>query len=363
VVHHTGDCHLYAIPRIINRPLYSHLLSLISFFTIAFFYTGVGAHHLLQAPIPEYVKTIGVTMSVLMMIPVLTFVTNIGLTLRGSWHTLVEHIPFRFIIAGWFMYLLTSLQGTFQGLRGTNSFLHFSQWTVGHAHLAILGSFGFLAVGIMYWLIPKLTGVRIYSHRLMSISFWLATVAFILFFLAMTTAGLVANSVWWQNMNVESTLPFLQFWYIVRAIGGGLIVVAAYIFALNALLSFIIAREPHEVKNHFKLPKIETSRPHSKYQRASQQKLNMPIIVAGAFSAFTIMTYMVVGMPYMFASVEPSSIAHPYTAQEEKGRILYKDLGCFYCHSQFVRPQDWVIGRTSQKGDYFYDSPHLLGRS
>ncbi|HUV82923.1 MAG TPA: hypothetical protein VMW53_07615 [archaeon] len=63
----------------------------------------------------------------------------------------------------------------------------------------------------MYWLIPKL-----------------ATVGFILFFLAMTTAGLVANSVWWQNINVEFTLPFLQFWYIIRAIGGGSIVVAAY---------------------------------------------------------------------------------------------------------------------------------------
>lgn len=351
----------YAVPRIINRPLYSHLLSLISFFTIAFFYTGVGAHHLLQAPIPEYLKTIGVTMSVLMMIPVLTFVTNIGLTLRGSWDKLVEHIPFRFIIAGWFMYFLVSLQGTFQALRSTNSFLHFSQWTIGHAHLAILGGFGFLAVGIMYWLIPKITGVKIYSQRLMSISFWLASVAFVLFFSAMTTAGLVANSAWWQNMNVASTLPFLQFWYIVRAIGGGAIVVAAYIFAFNALMSFKVAREPHEEKDHFKIPKGLTTRPHSKYQRASQQKLNIPIIVAGAFSLFVIMTYMVVGMPYMFAAVEPSEIAHQYTSLEEKGRILYKDLGCFYCHSQFVRPQDWGIGRTSQKGDYFYDTPHLLG--
>ena len=59
----------YAIPRIIKRPLYSHLLSLISFFSIAFFYTGVGAHHLLQAPIPEWAKTIAVVMTILMMAP------------------------------------------------------------------------------------------------------------------------------------------------------------------------------------------------------------------------------------------------------------------------------------------------------
>ncbi len=58
----------YSVPRIIKRPLYSHLLSIISFFSIAFFYTGVGAHHLLQAPIPEWVKTIGVIMSVLLLV-------------------------------------------------------------------------------------------------------------------------------------------------------------------------------------------------------------------------------------------------------------------------------------------------------
>ena len=81
----------YAIPRIIKRPLYSHLLSLISFFSIAFFYTGVGAHHLLQAPIPEWAKTIAVVMTILMMVPVLAFATNIILTMRGSWKKVINN--------------------------------------------------------------------------------------------------------------------------------------------------------------------------------------------------------------------------------------------------------------------------------
>ena len=73
------------------------------------------------------------------------------------------------------------------------------------------------------------------------------------------------------------------------------------------------------------------------------------------------MTYMVVGMPYMFAATEPSETAHKYTELEKRGRQLYVSLGCFYCHSQFVRPQDWAIGRIAKSGDYYYDSPHLLG--
>lgn len=131
----------FTIPIIIKRPLYSHRLSLISFFTLAFFYTGVGAHHILQAPIPEWLKTIAVTTSVLMLIPVLTFTVNIGLTLRGHWSKTFENIPLRFIVSGFVMYGLTSIQGSFQALRSVNAYIHFSQWTVGHAHLALFGVF------------------------------------------------------------------------------------------------------------------------------------------------------------------------------------------------------------------------------
>ena len=352
----------YVIPRMINRPLYSHLLSLISFFTIAFFYTGVGGHHLLQTPIPEWLKTIAVVMSVLMLVPVITFMLNIGMTLRGSWGTFTENIPFRFVVTGFIFYVLTSFQGTLQGLRGTNAYLHFSQWPVGHSHLAILGGFGFLAVGIMYWLIPKITRVKIYSERLMSLNWWIAFIGFILFFLAMTIAGLVANSAWWQHMSVQPVLQFLQFWYILRAMGGGMVVVAGYIFAYNTIRTFLHSKEPHVEKEVFEIPNEKSDKPHSIFQRKSQHAISMPIVVVGAFSLFSLMTFMVIAMPAVnLDTVQPTDIAHAYTPLEAQGRELYKELGCFYCHSQFVRPQDWALGRVSEKGDYYYDSPHLLG--
>jgi cbb3-type cytochrome oxidase subunit 1 len=42
----------YMVPRITNTPLYSYTLSLVSFWGMAFFYTGVGDHHILQSPTP-----------------------------------------------------------------------------------------------------------------------------------------------------------------------------------------------------------------------------------------------------------------------------------------------------------------------
>jgi cytochrome c oxidase cbb3-type subunit I/II len=229
----------YFIPRMINRALYSNTLSLISFFAIAFFYTGVGGHHLLQAPIPEWLKTVAVITTALMMVSVLTFAVNIGMTLRKSWHQIITNMPLRFIVFGFICYIFVSIQGSFQGLRSTNLYLHFSQWPVGHAHLALLGAFAFTAVGVTFWLVPRITGKKLYSDKLMSVTWWLSFTGFIFFMSGMTIAGIVANSAWAQHMTVASALPMLQPHFVVRAIGGGVIVVAAYIFAYTIIRTFL----------------------------------------------------------------------------------------------------------------------------
>ncbi len=56
--------------------------------------------------------------------------------------------------------------------------------------------------------------------------------------------------------------------------------------------------------------------------------------------------------------------ATDYTPLQQAGRRVYLREGCWYCHSQYVRP---VTGETrrwgpvSQAGEYAYDVPHLFG--
>jgi cytochrome c oxidase cbb3-type subunit 2 len=55
--------------------------------------------------------------------------------------------------------------------------------------------------------------------------------------------------------------------------------------------------------------------------------------------------------------------ASPYTPLEQLGRNVYLREGCWYCHSQYVRPvagEDQRWGPVSQVGEYAYDRPHLL---
>src|SRR5262245_14632297 len=61
----------------------------------------------------------------------------------------------------------------------------------------------------------------------------------------------------------------------------------------------------------------------------------------------------------------PTQYAHPYTAVEAFGRDVFKREGCWYCHTQQVRPPEaglgtvhlkGDIGPVSQPGDYVYQS-------
>jgi cytochrome c oxidase cbb3-type subunit I/II len=229
----------YFIPRITKRALYSVTLSYISFFALAFFYTGVGGHHLLQAPIPEWLKTIAVSTSALMMFSVLTFGVNIGMTIRGAWHNIFSNVPLRFILFGFINYIFVSIQGTFQAFRDMNLYLHFSQWPVMHSHLALYAAFAISIMGVMYWVVPRITGKKLYSKKLMDVTWWVTLMGFIVFMAGMMLAGLVANAGWYAHMTIAQVLPEVEPYFILRAIGGGIVVVSAFLFAINMIMTFL----------------------------------------------------------------------------------------------------------------------------
>lgn len=52
-----------------------------------------------------------------------------------------------------------------------------------------------------------------------------------------------------------------------------------------------------------------------------------------------------------------------YNEKAVKGRELYAQNGCQYCHTQWVRPTqvDEKLGPVERAGDTYYDTPHLHG--
>ncbi|MEB3206592.1 MAG: cbb3-type cytochrome c oxidase subunit II [Vampirovibrionales bacterium] len=86
-------------------------------------------------------------------------------------------------------------------------------------------------------------------------------------------------------------------------------------------------------------------------------------IMGGCFVALIFLTIIFITtiLPSATFQPAPSKAAVSYTAQELRGRNIYRREGCFYCHSQFTRYQDWEGGELSQAGDYINETPHVLG--
>ena len=90
-------------------------------------------------------------------------------------------------------------------------------------------------------------------------------------------------------------------------------------------------------------------------------KMTFPVIFFGGMVVFIIMVLMVVFMPDLMWTPEPTIASHPYSELQLKGRQLFWANGCNYCHTQYVREADNAMGPVSQAGDFLYDTPPLLG--
>ncbi len=230
----------YFVPRITNTPLYSHTLSLISFWGLIFVYAAVGDHHILQSPTPGWLKTIASVNSVAILIPLFAFFTNVFLTMRGQWDRFFTSLPLRYILTGWFFYILANLQGALQAIQPFNVYVHFTYFTVGHSHLALLGGFTILGMGVNHYMLPHILNKPPYSRALAEWQYWLVTWGFIAFLAAMTLAAFVQGQGWLSGQPEINILPSLKLWNIMRAVAGGMIYTAAWLQFVNIGLTYLV---------------------------------------------------------------------------------------------------------------------------
>ena len=227
----------YIVPIVCRTPLYSHALSLVGFWTILMFYPHIGTHHLLQTPAPTWLKVVAVTGSIGMLVPVTTVLVNLWLTMRGRLNFIHEKIGGKFVFAGLVWYLLVCLQGPLQSLPLVQRVTHLTNWVIGHSHIAVLGFSGFIAIGGIYFIIPRITGRPLYSTRLANIQYWLLLTGLTGFFVVLTMAGLIQGSGWLSGQDVYKVLPELHIYWAWRAGFGAIIAVASVIGFYNIVRS------------------------------------------------------------------------------------------------------------------------------
>jgi cytochrome c oxidase cbb3-type subunit 1 len=228
----------YLLPVLMKKPIFSHSLSLIGFWGLAFFYPMNSAHHYLYSPIPMWAQYASIIASVGVHVVVYTVVFNILATMAGDWKKVTESVPLQFIAAGAISYLVTCIQCAVQVTLSVQQVIHFSDWVVGHAHLVLFGTFSFWAFAWMYYMIPKLTHRSMYSASLMTWHFWLSLVGIIVMDIDLLAAGVVQGFMW-KNLTpfIDTVIASKPFWW-VRTLSGVAIFAGQVCFLINVVMTW-----------------------------------------------------------------------------------------------------------------------------
>ena len=362
----------YFLPKAANRPVYSYKLSIIHFWSLIFIYIWAGPHHLLYTSLPDWAQSLGVVFSIMLIAPSWGGMLNGLLTLRGAWDRVREDPVLKFMVVAVTAYGMATFEGPMLSLKNVNAIAHFTDWIIAHVHIGGLGWNGFIIFGIMYWLVPRMWGTKLYSTSLANTHFWIGTLGIIFYALPLYVAG-ITQSLMWKEFNAEGFLEYKNFletvvqilpMYVLRAIGGGLYLIGAFIMSYNlvktAKSGSFIANEAAEAPARLDEPKQAGGGWH---HNVLERK---PVL----FTVLTVVAILIGGVIEMVptflikSNVPTISSVTPYTPLELHGRDLYIKEGCISCHSQMVRPfrsETERYGEYSKAGEFVYDHPFLWG--
>ncbi len=233
----------YFVPILLKRPMWSHGLSLVGFWGLAFFYPLTGIHHFLYTPIPMFLQYGAVISTIAVEFVVATVIINFAGTAWGKHEMVYTNLPLRWFFTGAVFYFVTCLQCAFQVTLTFQALIHFTDWVVAHAHLVMLGVFAFWIFGAMTYLFPRLLGAEWYSERLLEYHFWLSAGGMLVMFLDLTFAGLFQGWSWSALQVWEDSLRVSMPFWIVRVVAGLAIMTGQVCFGWNLYRTWQLSRQ------------------------------------------------------------------------------------------------------------------------
>ena len=233
----------YFVPKQAERPVYSYRLSVVHFWALIFTYMWAGPHHLHFTALPDWTQSVGMIFSLILLAPSWGGMINGIMTLSGAWHKLRDDPVLKFLITSLSFYGMSTFEGPMMSVKTVNALSHYTDWTVGHVHSGALGWVAMVSIGSIYYLIPRLFGRKeMYSVKLVTVHFWVATIGVVLYIASMWIAG-VMQGLMWRAVNADGTLTYsfveavkgsYPFWTI-RVIGGLMFLSGMVIMLFNTL--------------------------------------------------------------------------------------------------------------------------------
>jgi cytochrome c oxidase cbb3-type subunit 1 len=81
-------------------------------------------------------------------------------------------------------------------IKTVNALSHYTDWTIGHVHSGALGWVGFITMGSIYYLLPRLAASRRCTDQADRPALLVATIGIVLYIAAMWIAGVMQGLMW-----------------------------------------------------------------------------------------------------------------------------------------------------------------------
>lgn len=234
----------YFLPKSTGLPIYSHRLSIISFWSLIFAYLWTGAHHLVYTPLPDWIQTLGIAFTLFLIAPSWGSVVNGYFTVESDWSVMKNNYLTKFFIAGITFYGLQTIQGPSQGIRVISSLIHYTDWVPGHVHMGTMGWVTMVICASIYYIIPHIYKTEIYSVKLANIHFWIVLIGQLMFSITMWITGIQQGAMW-KMTNPDGSLKYTfietvtanyPYWQM-RTVAGIIFVIGMLFFLYNVFMT------------------------------------------------------------------------------------------------------------------------------
>jgi len=237
----------YFVPKQAERPVYSYRLSIIHFWALIFLYIWAGPHHLHYTALPDWAQTLGMVFSIMLWMPSWGGMINGLMTLSGAWDKIRTDPIIRMMVAALAFYGMSTFEGPVMSIKAVNSLSHYTDWTIGHVHSGALGWVGLISFAAIYHMVPKLWGrQRLYSLRMITWHFWLATLGIVVYAAVMWVSGVMQGLMWREYdeqgflvYSFAETVQAMHPYYVMRAIGGLMYLAGALLMAFNITMTIL----------------------------------------------------------------------------------------------------------------------------
>jgi cytochrome c oxidase cbb3-type subunit 1 len=231
----------YFVPRQAQQPLWSYRFSIVNFWALISVYMWAGSHHLMYTALPDWVQSVGMAFSLVLLMPSWGSAANGLMTFNGSWSKLKTDPASKFMVMSLVFYAAATFEGSMMAVKTVNSLSHYTDWTIAHVHSGSLGWVAMITIGSLYAMAPRALGrPAMHSHKAMDVHFWLHMMGTLLYVGSMWTAGVTEGEMWRATLPDGSlkyafldSLIAIKPMYLIRWAGGALILSGMWVMAWN----------------------------------------------------------------------------------------------------------------------------------